>query len=1017
MKRFVILALFLTLVSLPAFAQIPTGTLSGHVTDGREALPGVTVTITSPAMQGTRTAVTNVSGDYIFTFLMPGDYHAKFELQGFQTIETTIKINAAQTQKLDATMPQAKQVEEVTVTGAYEKIQTQGTEATSVDHSTLYKLPVAKDINTIALLSAGVAASATAQNAAAINGAPSYENLFMVDGVNIEDNIRGTPTAGLYIEDAVQETTTSVSEISAEYGRFTGGVVNALTKSGGNDFHASIRDTLTSDKWTAVSPLQTASRSDTVNSSYEGTLGGFVVKDHLWFFLAGRKLSTNLTTQLDLTNIPVSTGQDEKRYEGKLTWAITPNHRLIGSYIKTDHTDLGYFFRVSGISAMDLASVYDRQTPRDLTAFNYTGVLTDNFFIEGQYSKKKFTFENSGSKYTDIARGTDIWDLWNFANIEAFNSPVFCAVCNNATIHRDNDEYLLKASLFLSSQGLGSHDIVLGVDRFEDKRLENNWQNGSGYLLLADGIVGYAPGFGAPTGAAPWLDANGSPYPVFVGGSFSSYIALAPILDITPGNNFRTDSAFVNDKWRLNNNFSFNIGLRYDKNHGENGVGHVVTKDSNISPRLGITYDPLGDGKWQFQASYAKYVAGINNGVADVSSGGTPGSLTYLYEGPDINVNCDPANPVATGCVTAQQAAVDVVGWFNSLTQDQQNALLVFARVPGYNEVVLGSLKSPNVDEYTIGASTKLGTKGAVRLDYVHRKWGDFYTEVINTSTGQSQPDPYGNVYDMTYLENTNSLKREYNGVDISAEYRLTDAIQLGGNYTWSTLKGNFDGETGGSGAVASLAQEYPEYNSYPQFNPSGYLTNDQRSRARVWGVWDLFNTKHNRLSVSLLESYASGTPYSASGTVNTSWMTNVTNPGYISPPATETYYFSARGAFRYDNITRTDLSFNYAFVIPTLGTDLQFFLEPRVTNLFNEHGVVHGNTTVYTARNKSYLTRFNPYTDTPTECPQGVTTAGCGNYQLGPSFGQPQTPTTAANTLGDYQLPRTFVVSLGVRF
>ena len=124
------------------------------------------------------------------------------------------------------------------------------------------------------------------------------------------------------------------------------------------------------------------------------------------------------------------------------------------------------------------------------------------------------------------------------------------------------------------------------------------------------------------------------------------------------------------------------------------------------------------------------------------------------------------------------------------------------------------------------------------------------------------------------------------------------------------------------------------------------------------------------------------------------------------------TYYFTNRATLHdSDNITRTDLSFNYAFVLPALGTDLQFYVEPRVTNVFNEHGVTNVNTTIYTNRQKSYLTKFNPFTTAaPVECPQGVTTAGCGNWQKGPSFGQPQAPT-------DYQTARTFVVSFGVRF
>jgi hypothetical protein len=224
----------------------------------------------------------------------------------------------------------------------------------------------------IALLNAGVVANPGGPNVLNISGGTSSENQFLVNGVPVMANGSGGPTP-LYIEDAVQETTTSVSGISAEYGRFTGGVVNMLTKSGGNDFHASLRNTLTSDKWTAESPLQTSVRNGTINNQYEGTLGGFIVKDRLWFFVAGRDINTNLTGETAITDIPYPTGVDEQRYEGKLTLAITPNHRIIGSYLKVDHTNIGYVF--GGV--LDLNSVYDRQTPNDLTAVNYTGVLTD----------------------------------------------------------------------------------------------------------------------------------------------------------------------------------------------------------------------------------------------------------------------------------------------------------------------------------------------------------------------------------------------------------------------------------------------------------------------------------------------------------------------------------------------------------------------------------------------------------------------------------------------------------------
>ncbi len=239
MKRLTILAVLVGLVALPLLAQVPTGNITGHVTDGKDALPGVTVTVTSPNLQGSRTAVTTASGDYIIRFLPPGDYRVRFELQGFQTLDTTIKISAAQDARLDAAMPQAKVAEEVTVTGSYETISATATASTTFESKLMNSLPVARDVGSYVSLTPGTANTGP-NGATVIGGAMSFESLYMVNGVQVQDNIRLTALP-LYIEDSIQESTTSISNVSAEYGRFSGGVVNTLTKSGGNEFHASLR--------------------------------------------------------------------------------------------------------------------------------------------------------------------------------------------------------------------------------------------------------------------------------------------------------------------------------------------------------------------------------------------------------------------------------------------------------------------------------------------------------------------------------------------------------------------------------------------------------------------------------------------------------------------------------------------------------------------------------------------------------------------------------------------------------
>ncbi len=123
-----------------------------------------------------------------------------------------------------------------------------------------------------------------------------------------------------------------------------------------------------------------------------------------------------------------------------------------------------------------------------------------------------------------------------------------------------------------------------------------------------------------------------------------------------------------------------------------------------------------------------------------------------------------------------------------------------------------------------------------------------------------------------------------------------------------------------------------------------------------------------------------------------------IDNPGYLTPPTWGGYWFTNRDAFRTDNIHRSDLALNISFFI---GSSVEIFIQPEVLNLFNEQGVVDVNTQTFSWRNDRSLELFDPFTDVPVE---GV------NWYTGENFGQPENE-------GDYQVPRIFRVSVGVRF
>jgi len=268
--------------------------------------------------------------------------------------------------------------------------------------------------------------------------------------------------------------------------------------------------------------------------------------------------------------------------------------------------------------------------------------------------------------------------------------------------------------------------------------------------------------------------------------------------------------------------------------------------------------------------------------------------------------------------------------------------------------------------------------------------------------------DQYGTTYDHAIVTNSDTYDRDYTGLQTQFSYRVFDKLNIGGTYTWSRLVGNVIGEDSGSGPLVGGNAERPEYRQASWNYPMGYLPQDQRHRAKVWGSYDL-NTAVGLFNFSLLQSYDAGTATSVDGTIDPSPY--VQNPGYVSPVTSATYYFGGRGTLKTDNILRTDLALNYKIRFG----GVEFFLQPEVLNVFNRQGLVAFDEEVLTSLDTgSGLKPFNPFTDTPVECPQRNTPAQCtamnANFQRGPNFGQ-------AATESDYQTPRTYRLSLGVRF
>jgi hypothetical protein len=316
-----------------------------------------------------------------------------------------------------------------------------------------------------------------------------------------------------------------------------------------------------------------------------------------------------------------------------------------------------------------------------------------------------------------------------------------------------------------------------------------------------------------------------------------------------------------------------------------------------------------------------------------------------------------------------------------------------------------------------------------MRFDLIKRDWKDFYAAQL-IKTNPTATDPFGNKGDVQFLVNDNLTKRTYRAIQVQGQWRPSAAIYTGITYGYSRLRGNDQGESAGSATVPNqpLSIYYPEYLGYANRLPTGVLPEDTPHKLKLWAGYDFNIGNAGKLSASVLQTYESGAPYSIVSTIDATGRTAGTsytglpvNPGYtLSQIGTShTYFFSGRGVFRADPLNRTDTTLVYEVPI----TRVSFRLQGTVTNVLNKHAVINPDTTVFTRRTSSArgLKAFNPFTDTPIECPKQNTfastaaaaaacTAMGANFQKADTFGQ-------AIGISSYQTPRTYSFAAGVRF
>ena len=559
----------------------------------------------------------------------------------------------------------------------------------------------------------------------------------MVDGVDINDNLFGTAN-DLYIEDAIEEARVLTSGISAEYGRFSGGVVNVVTKSGGNRFSGSFRSNLYKPDWTARTPFEKENENERTgrlsdNATYETTIGGPVVQDRLWFFYANRKESRESDDTFPESGISYVRGRKNDRNHLKFTGTVARGHLLEGSYMRNTTAQDQPTFTFS----RDPATLINRSLPNDLWVTTYRGAVTNDLFIEGQISRREFGFRNTGGTSSDILDSPFITVTQGLGH---YNAPYFD---NSDPEDRNNRQVTASATYFLPT-GAGTHSIKGGFEHFQSTNTGGNSQSSTGYVFYTE--------YAENADGSPLLNADGRFIPVF--GSPSGLTEIENWLPVCGATlDINTVSFYVNDTWAVNSNLSVNLsnlsvnlGLRAEKVDSEATGGIVGLDTSAVVPRLGLAYDPLGNGQYTLQATYSHYAGKYSESqFAANTNVGTPNVVYGFYTGPDGQ-------------------GLDFAPGF-----DLANYQTYSGEFPIQNVFFGDDLKSPRTKEFTLSAGGSLGSRGYAKATYIHRTAGDFVEDFVTLDGGSTtvieDGTNFGTFSNVIY-RNTDRLERNYDGLE-----------------------------------------------------------------------------------------------------------------------------------------------------------------------------------------------------------------------------------------------------------
>jgi Carboxypeptidase regulatory-like domain/TonB-dependent Receptor Plug Domain len=739
------------LVLLTALAIAPrawsdgsqSGSIGGTVRDAAGGpLPGAAVTAKSVTSGFTRDTVTAANGSYGIRLLPIGEYAVTVALSGFGKIATTVVVETEKNTQFDTQLKMSAISETVNVSAEQPVIdKTQTNTQTTVDSKFTQKLAVGRSYQSVLQLAPGVTGGANPN----VHGALNQENIFLFDGVDTTDTTTGTFGQNFNYE-AIQEVNVNTGNFSAEYGRASGGVIQVVTKSGGNEYHGSVKALATNDQWNG----QNYQKNQTNGASLErpifdevqwreaATLGGRLIRDRLWFFGSYEYAKTTTPALQTLAGDNYQQATTAKIWSAKATWAINNQHTLEASGNGDPIT--GFVVDYWGGSA-DLQALTGQDQGGHVYRGSYQGVFSSSFSLEalGASSASRIDvlpfngasvapfFKFNGA---NVATTQVIAPHYDLSQNIYFNGATFVGF-----VDRPRTQFGLAANYYKQLGG-SNHNFKVGFD----------------YQKLESGAS-----FAYPGDAVYYDDSFNKTTREFAPNELNVFAPPAP--STSKGNVY---GLYLLDKIDMGRLF-VNVGVRVDKQDGSSDVGNTVFDKTVFSPRISFKFDLAGNGKMLVSGGYGRFYQ----------------SLIQAFE---------------DGFAAIPQQGIYDDYFYNAATGKYDFSSHV--DLGGNSTPVNLGLKPSYSDDLTLAFEQQVGRSFGFSVRGTYRRWSDLIDDVKTLTNG---------VRSLQYV-NYDGASRLYRGLEFVLDKRFANNWQALLSYTLSRTEGNTFPSGGG---IATALGDY----------------------------------------------------------------------------------------------------------------------------------------------------------------------------------------------------------------